>query len=245
MVDTAIKICGLQSVEVVKSLLPLQVDWIGFVFAPSRRQVPADQAGMMIEAVKEWGAGHREPKLPKTVGVFVNPAMEELEQVLGQAKLDVVQLHGQERPEFCRQVKQRFGVEVFKALAMRSKAAEGGVQEANENAQAESEPEPFSPDVLLEPYRHSVDAILLDTYDPVYGGGSGVAFDWSLIKPYQAWAHNARIPLLIAGGLHERNVGQLVRDYHPDGVDVSSGVEREGVKDIGLITAFVERVRGQ
>lgn len=241
MADTAIKICGLQSVEVIKSLVSLQVDWIGFVFAKSRRQVSADQAKLMIDTVKEQGiqTSGTNARVPKCVGVFVNPAMEELQQVLERAKLDVVQLHGQESPEFCRQVKERFGVQVFKVLAISSG------KEAGHGTAALEEVKPADPDVLLEPYRTSANAILLDTYDPVYGGGSGIAFDWNLIKPYQAWAQNARLPLLIAGGLHEHNVGRLVQEYHPDGVDVSSGVERDGVKDIGLITAFVERVRGQ
>jgi phosphoribosylanthranilate isomerase len=91
-------------------------------------------------------------------------------------------------------------------------------------------------------YRGAVDAILLDTHDPVYGGGSGTTFAWECIPPYLRWAREAGIRLLVAGGLSADNVGELVAAYGPDGVDVSSGVETDGVKDIAKIRDFVERV---
>ncbi|WP_138492951.1 phosphoribosylanthranilate isomerase [Paenibacillus pinistramenti] len=261
MPQTAIKICGLQSVEVIKSILPLQVDMIGFVFAASRRQVQPSAVRQMLAAVKEWGSLNKELRQPKAVGVFVNPSLEELGSVLREAELDVVQLHGQESPDFCRRVKEQFSVEVIKVLSMKkgndTEPAESGYQadnsseptqghqthQADQAHQTNQAHQTSQAEKLLQPYLGAVDAVLLDTYDPIYGGGSGVAFDWTLIRPYQDWAQARQLPLMIAGGLNEENVGRLVSGYLPDGVDVSSGVERNGVKDTALIKAFVERVR--
>ena len=76
----------------------------------------------------------------------------------------------------------------------------------------------------------------------LYGGGSGKTFAWHCIPEYQDGLDNAGIQLIVAGGLRSDNVDQLVADYHPDGVDISSGVETDGVKDIAKIKRFVERV---
>jgi phosphoribosylanthranilate isomerase len=227
MADTRIKICGLQSVEVIKSILPLQVDMIGFVLAESRRRVTPAAAGAMIRAVREWASEDAGRMRPRCVGVFVNPTLEELERTLQEAEPDVVQLHGRETPAFCRMVKENYNVQVLKVLPM----------------EASSATVPALVSEVLDPFEGCVDGILLDTYDPVYGGGSGKTFDWNVVELYQSWANKHHLPLLIAGGLHAGNVGELIASCRPDGVDVSSGVEQDGVKDIGLITAFVERVR--
>lgn len=84
---------------------------------------------------------------------------------------------------------------------------------------------------------------MLDTHDPLYGGGSGKTFAWERIPAYAEWAKSREIALFVAGGLQPDNVQQLIQTYTPFGVDVSSGVETEGVKDIAKITAFVERVK--
>lgn len=222
MTNTAVKICGLQSVEVLKSMINLPVDYIGFVFAKSRRQVTPEQAAELTGVLKQWKSG----ETPSSVGVFVNPSLEELEDLLHTVKLDVVQLHGQESPKFCREVKESFPVSVFKVISV----------------QNEGPPEEHV--TALDSYTGCIDGLLLDTYDPVYGGGSGKTFAWDAIPVYTAWARAQGIPLFVAGGLDPSNIGELLRLYHPDGVDVSSGVESApGVKDIVKMTAFVERVK--
>ncbi|MEO2207230.1 phosphoribosylanthranilate isomerase [Paenibacillus pabuli] len=220
----AVKICGLQDVEVLKSMINLPIDYIGVVFADSRRQIEADKAAELRAVLMDWTA----PNRPKLAGVFVNPSMTELESVMEVAHLDVIQLHGQESPEFCGLVKQRFGTEVFKALSF---PKDETATEVNDAAK------------ILDPYQNVVDAILLDTYDPLYGGGSGKTFAWDRIPAYAEWAIQHGIALFVAGGLQPDNVEQLIQNYAPDGVDVSSGVESDGVKDIAKITAFVERVK--
>lgn len=222
--STVLKICGLQSVEVLKSMINLPVDYIGFVFAKSRRQVSPKQAAELIQVLRQWDDGN----IPAAVGVLVNPDLNGLEELLQEAALDVVQLHGQESPQFCREVKERFPVSVFKAVSI-----ESGRIEAERLS-------------LLDSYAGCIDGLLLDTYDPVYGGGSGKTFAWELIPPYQQWASQHGIPLFVAGGLDSDNVSHLIGQYAPYGVDVSSGVESgPGVKDINKVTAFVERVKGK
>lgn len=222
MAETVVKICGLQSVEVLKSMINLPVDYIGFVFAKSRRQVTPEQAAEIIGVLKQWKSGD----IPSSVGVVVNPELEELRELLHKVDLDIVQLHGEESPQFCREVKESFPVSVFKAVSVGAgRSPEVHVSE-------------------LEAYAGCIDGLLLDTYDPVYGGGSGRTFAWDAIPVYKAWTRRLGIPLFVAGGLESSNVEELLDEYHPDGVDVSSGVESApGVKDIAKVTAFVERVK--
>lgn len=95
----------------------------------------------------------------------------------------------------------------------------------------------------MEDYEAAVDAVLLDTYDPLQSGGSGRTFAWNKLPEYQEIAVRHGLPLFVAGGLHSDNVGELLDTYVPYGVDVSSGVETDGIKDIQKMTAFVERVK--
>lgn len=148
----AVKICGLQDVEVLKSMINLPVDYIGVVFAPSRRRITPEQGAELRTVLLDWTMFDR----PKLAGVFVNPTLEELESIMQISRLDVIQLHGQESPEFCEEVKQRFGTEVFKAFSF-PKDETGSLSDDTAL-------------LALDPYKNVVDAILLDTFDPLYGG---------------------------------------------------------------------------
>lgn len=221
MGETLIKICGLQDVEVLKSMIPLPVHYFGLVFAPSRRRVSPGQAAELLAVLDK-----QDRDRPLAVGVFVNPTTEELTRTLQEVPLDIVQLHGTESPARCSEVKDRFsGIRVWKALA----AMPGGAC-TSDGAH------------LAADYAGAVDALLLDTYDASLQGGSGRTFDWSAVPAAQQAAGAMGVPLFVAGGLHEGNVDQLILNYSPDGVDVSSGVETDGLKDMLKISAFVERV---
>lgn len=225
--EPSVKICGIRSTGTLQEMKGLPVRHVGFVFAPSRRRVTPEEAGELIRYLN--AEGYREDGMFRTAGVFVNPSLDELGGALAAAPLDIVQLHGQETPEFCAQVKTRFGVEIFKAITIpRGESAEGITAGSLIDA--------------YTPYIPHVDAFLLDTYDPVAGGGSGKTFSWEIIPPLREWSRLSGVRLLVAGGLHADNVAELVRQYSPDGVDVSSGVETDGVKDAEKIRLFVERV---
>jgi len=223
MGKTMVKICGLQDVEVLKSMVHLPLDYVGFVFAPSRRRVSAEQAAVLAAVLAAWQTA----KVPGAAGVFVNPEMAELRELLTKVNLDVIQLHGHEGPEFCLEVKRAFPqVQVWKALSVIN-----GNNKTGNSCNS------------IAGYAGVIDALLLDAYDPHQRGGSGQTFAWEEIPAYREQAAELGLPLFIAGGLHPGNVGELLDGYAPDGVDVSSGVETDGVKDLAKMTAFVERVK--
>jgi phosphoribosylanthranilate isomerase len=223
--STSVKICGLMNMDTVRAITHLPIDQVGFVFAPSKRQVTPKQAGEMI-ALLQLSIKPLTKFAPKTVGVFVNPTRELIAETMAEAQLDVIQLHSPETVEFCQWIKDTYQVSLYKVIS---------VSESREIKQQLE---------LLEPYVKVVDAILLDTYDPIVGGGTGKTFAWDCITEYLAWTRRFGLKLIVAGGLNADNVQQLIADYHPDGVDISSGVETNGSKDPLKIKAFVERVKG-
>jgi phosphoribosylanthranilate isomerase len=218
-----VKICGIKEEETLRGMSGLTVEYIGFVFAKSRRQLIPEQAAKLHALSRTIPMANG--KAPLTVGVFVNPTIEQLVDTLSVVPLDVVQLHGEETPEFCREVRERFKVEVWRALPV---TESGDLRE-----------DQVSGPSRLTAYRGAVSAILLDTA----GGGTGKAFRWDVIPSYQDAARELGLQLFIAGGLNPDNADQLITSYHPDGVDISSGVETDGVKDIHKITVFTERLR--
>jgi phosphoribosylanthranilate isomerase len=220
--STKVKICGLMNTETIRAINHLPIDQVGFIFAPSKRQVSPKQAGEMISLLR---TSYSEA-VPQTVGVFVNPTKELLIQTMAEAPLDVIQLHSPETVEFCRWIKENFQVKIYKVIS---------VSESREIQHQLDE---------LIPYAEVVDAILLDTYDPIVGGGTGQTFSWHCIPEYLAWTRKNGLKLIVAGGLNAENIDQLIADYEPDGVDISSGVETDGSKDPLKIQAFVERVKG-
>ena len=192
-----IKICGLKDKETIEAMNGLPVNEIGFIFAPSRRRIDIAQAPELIRAVHSLAA--HDGQKPRAVGVFVNAAMEELDQLLASARLDVVQLHGDETPEYCAELRRRHpGVHIWKVFSI-----------ANKNID-----DPLTNDELKESvrrrmmsYQSCVDAVLIDAP----GGGTGQAFNWEVIEQYQSAANAAGLPLYVAGGLHADNVQILDR----------------------------------
>ena len=255
----SVKICGIRDETTLAGLLTLPVDQIGFVFAPSRRRVTPEQAGAWIKRVK----AERGPARHRTVGVFVEPGRDELAAVLDRAPVDIVQLHSREPAEYCRWIKERFGVEVWRVVSfsaapddsagasrpasIRSADTSNGLpngRNANDTYPTDLYAAAAGPGEALKPFAGIADAILLDTYDPVTVGGSGRTFPWTAIPGYRAAAHRLGLKLIAAGGLTAANVRTLLDEYAPDGVDVSGGVETDGSKDWTKIKAFVERVKG-
>lgn len=223
----------------------LPVNEIGFVFAPSRRRVTAEEAAELIAAVRGITCANGEP--PRTVGVFVNADAAQIDAVLSVAPLDVAQLHGDESPDYCLDLKRRHPAldvwRVFSIKAADSPEAAGDSNDLNDESVSKYGKNPgiafdVSASARLAPYRNIVDACLIDAP----GGGTGEPFNWSVISEYKKAAKEAGLPLYVAGGLNEENVEKLLKLHAPDGIDVSSGVESGGVKDIGKIRSFVGKV---
>ncbi|MDH4558517.1 phosphoribosylanthranilate isomerase [Pseudomonas sp. BN417] len=152
------------------------------------------------------------PPFVTSVGLFVDMPRAELKQLLAEVPLDLLQFHGDESPEDCA----GHGRPFIKALRVKP-----------------------GDDVAAAIARYPDAAgILLDTYVPGTPGGTGEAFDWSLVP------RDAAKPVVLAGGLTPENVGDAVRQVRPYAVDVSGGVEAsKGIKDAAKIKAFIQRAR--
>lgn len=212
-----LKICGITDTETLVEMAAeaLSPDQLGFVFAESRRR---------IESVQWERLSWLIPETTKTAGVFVNPSIADITTVFKAASLDIVQLHGEETPAFCREIRERFGCAVTKTFSIQTQ--EGHSIRPEQAA-----------------YSGNIDYILLDTASGEQRGGTGKTFDWGCIASYLAWSRAQGIPLLVAGGINADNVSDLLMHYNPDGVDISSGAETNGKKDIAKMRKIIERMK--
>lgn len=214
-----VKMCGISKVETIPAVVEAKPDYMGLVFAPSKRQVTVDQAKTLVEELhKQYtkrynnGAEQSNDDEIKTVGVFVNETLDNLVTIATEANLDVVQLHGDEDEAFIQSLKGRTNVEIWKAVQIRSAAdAEAWIDS-------------------------SADMLLFDAYHKDERGGTGEVFDWSCLDEFER-------PFMLAGGIDSTNVARAIRTVRPYGIDISSGIETDGVKDDEKITAFTNIVR--
>lgn len=210
---THIKICGLTDIQ--QALAATEADYVGLVFADSRRQLSPEKAAEIADALHKMKSG------PKVVGVFANSPAQEVNRIADICNLDWVQLSGMEAWEYCLDIKRP----IIKAIHISAEHSSGELL-----------------GYIREGYRlKSQDRLifLLDTYVDGTFGGTGQSFNWQLAKEIAS-----EKPVIIAGGLTPDNVNQLIEKVHPWGVDVSSGVESGGKKDIQKIKEFIKKVKG-
>ena len=206
-----VKMCGISKVETIPAVVEAKPDYIGLVFAPSKRQVTVEQAKILIEELHKQCINHYDTKVVKTVGVFVNETLDNLVRIADTANLDAVQLHGDEDETFIQSLKERTNVEVWKAVQIRTAAdAEKWIDS-------------------------SADMLLFDAYHKDERGGTGEVFDWSSLDAFER-------PFMLAGGIDSTNVARAIRTVRPYGIDISSGIETNGVKDDEKIKAFTKIV---
>jgi phosphoribosylanthranilate isomerase len=211
---TKIKIDGIKTEEQAIAAAEAGADFIGLVFAPSPRQINPAKAEKIVRALKEsW------PKI-EAVGVFVNTHVGTINRIAEKCHLDWVQLSGDEPWESCRELDRP----VIKV----------------KRASRTNPPQQVSRDLeygtkLLKGQRH---IFLLDANVRGKYGGTGLKFDWKLAVPIAR-----EFPVIIAGGLTPDNVARAIKLISPWGVDVSTGVETKGAKDIDKIKKFIEAVR--
>jgi phosphoribosylanthranilate isomerase len=211
---TWVKICGISDMESAIAASQAGTDYLGMVFAPSRRQVSPEKALKITEAF------HQLESRPKIVGVFVNTPAVEINQIADYCGLDWVQLSGNETWEYCKKIEKPF-IKVFHI--------------APDTRQAEISTEIWKGYSLIPPNQL---ICLLDSADTNVYGGTGTIFNWQTAKEV-----SEKFSVMIAGGLTPDNVGQLIKMTNPWAVDVSSGVETDGKKDISKMKAFIETVR--
>ena len=206
-----VKMCGISKVETIPAVVEAKPDYMGLVFASSKRQVTVEQAKTLVEALHKQCKAQNDTVSIKTVGVFVNETLDNLVTIANEANLDVVQLHGDEDEAFIQSLKERTNVEVWKAIQIRSAAdAEAWIDS-------------------------SADMLLFDAYHKDERGGTGDVFDWSCLDAFER-------PFMLAGGIDSTNVARAIRTVRPYGIDISSGIETNGVKDDEKITAFTKIV---
>ena len=207
-----VKMCGISKVETIPAVVEAKPDYMGLVFAPSKRQVTVEQAKILIEELHKQCINHYDTKVVKTVGVFVNETLDNLVRIADTANLDAVQLHGDEDETFIQSLKERTNVEAWKAVQIRSAA---DVEKWIDS---------------------SADMLLFDAYHKDERGGTGEVFDWSSLDTFER-------PFMLAGGIDSTNVARAIRTVRPYGIDISSGIETNGMKDDKKITAFTKIVK--
>jgi phosphoribosylanthranilate isomerase len=202
--EIKIKICGITNREDALLAVDLGADSLGFIFAESPRQIDSEKARAII---------HNLPPFIKTVGVFVNEGSGKIKKIQAECGLDLIQLHGDESPEQCRDLMPYS----IKALRIKDeKDIEG-----------------------IDIYKSTVRAMLLDTYQKGKAGGTGKTFDWSLALK----AKETGIPIILAGGLSPENIQEAITTVKPYAVDINSGIEeRPGKKSQELMKLLFEKI---
>jgi phosphoribosylanthranilate isomerase len=214
-----VKVCGNKNVENFTSLAELEPDYVGFIFYPKSKRFVEDESVLEVFPYAE------------KVGVFVNETIENILNKVERFKLDVVQLHGDETPDFCEQLinqkHQRLltdenflDFKIWKAI---------GISTLEDIQQ-------------LTTYQQVVDSFVFDTKSADYGG-TGKKFDWQLLTNYQL-----STPFLLSGGIKLEDAFLLKNFQHPRciGFDINSGFESEpGIKKIEEVKQFIDVIDGR
>jgi phosphoribosylanthranilate isomerase len=199
-----VKICGITRREDAELAVELGAWAIGLIFhEPSPRKVD-------LQVAAEIGAEFK--RRAEVVGVFVNRELGEVAEIADACSLTMLQLHGDEGPVYCDEIRRRTGLKVMKAARVRDAAS----------LQA------------LGAFRQ-VDFHLVDAHHADLFGGTGETFDWELLR-----ARRSHVPLVLSGGLTPDNVHDAIVATHPWAVDTASGTESSpGVKDPAKLNAFI------
>lgn len=241
---TIVKICGLRDPDSAVATVEAGADIVGVVFAESKRQVTVSEARKIIEAVRGTrrvstapviaGPGRGEvrgsswfhawaeaiedslpPWRPLIAGVFARQPQDAVQAVADELGLDLVQLSGGEDERYVRSMRAT----VVRAIHVT--------------------PEMTADDVRARAAPGVGAVVMLDTGGAGADGGTGARFDWSVAAEVAAG-----LPIMLAGGLTPGNVAEAIEQVRPWAVDVSSGVETGGVKDIEKVRAFVRAAKG-
>ncbi|MEM9538065.1 MAG: phosphoribosylanthranilate isomerase [Cyanobacteria bacterium P01_E01_bin.42] len=207
-----IKICGITNTEQGCAIANLGATALGFICVEkSPRHLTPEKIGEIIAHL---------PQRVDKIGVFVNAEIDRIAAIAKNTGLTGIQLHGDESPEFCWQLRQQLPqLEIVKALRVKS------ITDLEQS----------------KDYEEAIDTFLLDAYHPQQRGGTGKTLDWQAL-------HNFRPakPWLLAGGLTPDNILIALDRVSPDGIDLSSGVERSpGDKDLAKVAKLLERVKGK
>lgn len=204
------KVCGMRDAQNIRDVEALGIDWIGMIFWPKSKRYVAEVPSYLPEHLKK-------------VGVFVDSTLDDILQHISDYQLDIIQLHGQESPDFAKALKPHTIIKAF------------NIEKADDLLQTEK-------------YEGIADYFLFDTRKPpreVGGwlppGGTGEKFDWSVLTAYQG-----KTPFLLSGGIGPEDAESVRSFHHPRciGIDLNSRFESEpGFKDINQLKTFINKLR--
>ncbi len=202
-----VKICGLTTLADARFCAGAGADYLGFIqHPPSPRYILPEK----VHKIKEWIYG------PQTVGVFVNVDAETVNRSCETAGFDLIQLHGDESPAYCRRMTRP----VIKAFPV----------QPNDSIRSLAR--------MMTAYENCVETFLLDTWHPDLSGGTGQSFDWNVAKGLVS-----DFPIILAGGINIENVHDAIETVSPWGIDLSSGLEdAPGHKNFDLVTRFFDLI---
>ena len=214
---TFFKICGLRDATHARAAADAGARLLGFVFVPGvRRQLTEAEGRRVIEDYRK----DRGEEAPRIVGLFANQPVEEVNRLAESCRLDMVQLCGDETPEYWERMNR--------PIIRQIKVVDSGCRERDVEQVMARVAEVVGRGYIAQ----------LDSHQPGALGGTGHTFDWSIAREAAK-----RYDFLLAGGLDPDNVREAIEKVGPWGVDVSSGVETGGVKDVEKIAAFAAQVR--
>jgi len=211
-----VKICGITQSNQAEAIARMGVTALGFICVPTSRRFVG------IKQIQDLLASLKSDKIDK-IGVFADTGINEISETVMLSGLTGIQLHGDESPEFCSQLRQVLpDKEIIKAIRIRDQES---LNQTNN-------------------YIKHVDTLLLDAYHPQQLGGTGQTLDWQMLAEFRP-----SVPWFLAGGLTPNNILDALHQLNPHGIDLSSGVERlPGDKDLAqvakLMQVIKERERG-
>lgn len=216
--EVKVKFCGIIQEDTVPVLLETQPDYVGFVFAPSKRQVTVEQAQSITKSLQDSVNPTSGNKCCSRVGVFVNETIRTIVEIAKAVPLSVVQLHGDETVTYIETLRSQLreeqleSIEIWKAIQVQGKE-----------------------DIL--PWKQApIDGLVVDAYSKEERGGTGKTIDWSLLDDVQ-------VPYYLAGGIGLHNVARAIRRLQPYGLDMSSSLETNGQKDVKKIKSMAQIIK--
>ena len=196
-----IKICGLKRKEDINYVNETKPDYVGFVFAGTKRKIGFETAAVFKANLD---------KNIKAVGVFVNEEIDNIISLCDDNVIDLVQLHGDEDEPYIYRLKEKTDKAIIKAVKVKEK---------------------------IQIFDTNAEYALFDSYTENEYGGSGISFNREFISGYTK-------PFFVAGGLNAVNIKETIKELNPYCVDLSSGVETDGFKDLNKIKEVIKIVRG-
>ena len=206
-----IKICGIKEEQIIKLLVDLKVDYAGFIFYKKSKRF------LEYEIAKKYVAEYN--NRINFVGVFVDESLDKLIRHITEINLKFVQLHGNEKPEYIRLLKEAIPyLNVIKAFRVG---------------------EDFQRDILKKYESLDLFGFLFDTYKKGQAGGTGETFNWEKVKYLRDYKN-----IIISGGINGTNVVEAISLFNPFIIDINSGVEiAPGIKSEDKIVSIVNKIR--